>query len=122
MSAPLFDPTAGPVGRDVIAALCRSKLFREYSSVFTKATGLPLALRPLEYWQLAHHGKTNENRFCALLAERPVSRGHQRSCVSHAITAITAITSRQPIRERQPMRIVSLSAGRRRARDSASPR
>jgi AraC-like DNA-binding protein/ligand-binding sensor protein len=63
----LFDPS----NRDLVSALSKSKLFREYAGVFTKATGLPLALRPLEYWQLAHHGQTNENRFCALLAERP---------------------------------------------------
>jgi AraC-like DNA-binding protein/ligand-binding sensor protein len=49
--------------------LLRSRLFRDYESVFTKATGLALALRPLEYWQLAHHGQRNENPFCALLAE-----------------------------------------------------
>jgi AraC-like DNA-binding protein len=53
--------------------LLRSRLFRDYESVFTKATGLPLALRPLEYWQLEHHQKTNENKFCALLAERPAT-------------------------------------------------
>src|SRR3954464_14106322 len=53
--------------------LLRSRLFRDYESVFTKATGLPLALRPLEYWQLEHHQKTNENHFCALLAERPAT-------------------------------------------------
>ena len=53
--------------------LRRSRLFRDYESVFTKATGLPLALRPLEYWQLEHHQKTNENQFCALLAERPAT-------------------------------------------------
>jgi hypothetical protein len=41
--------------------------------VFTTATGLPLTLRPLEYWQLAHHGKKQENPFCALLAERPAT-------------------------------------------------
>lgn len=57
--------------RDLVAALRRSKIFRSYEGVFTKATGLPLALQPLEYWQLAHHGKKNENPFCALLAERP---------------------------------------------------
>ena len=51
--------------------LRRSRLFRDYENVFTKATGLPLALRPLEYWQLEHHQKTNENPFCALLARRP---------------------------------------------------
>jgi AraC-like DNA-binding protein/ligand-binding sensor protein len=59
--------------KQLIDSLLRSHLFRDYESVFTKATGLPLALRPLEYWQLEHHQKTNENRFCALLAERPAT-------------------------------------------------
>lgn len=53
--------------------LRRSRLFRDYESVFTKATGLALALRPLDYWQLEHQGKKNENPFCAQLAERPKS-------------------------------------------------
>ena len=53
--------------------LLRSRLFRDYENVFTRATGLPLALRPLEYWQLEHHDKTNENPFCALLAKRPAT-------------------------------------------------
>jgi len=57
--------------KQLVELLLRSRLFRDYESVFTKATGLPLALRPLEYWQLEHHQKTNENRFCALLAEKP---------------------------------------------------
>ena len=56
---------------ELVDALRRSKLFRDYERVFAQATGLPLALRPLEYWQLAHHGKLNENPFCALLAENP---------------------------------------------------
>jgi AraC-like DNA-binding protein len=57
--------------KQLIDTLLRSRLFRDYESVFTKATGLALALRPLEYWQLEYREKTNENRFCALLAERP---------------------------------------------------
>ena len=57
--------------KQLVELLLRSRLFRDYEGVFTKATGLPLALRPLEYWQLEHHQKTNENRFCALLAEKP---------------------------------------------------
>ncbi len=57
--------------KDVIDALQRSKLFRSYERVFTNATGLPLTLRPLVYWQLAHHGKKHENPFCAMLAENP---------------------------------------------------
>ena len=59
--------------KQLVEMLLRSRLFRDYESVFTKATGLPLALRPLEYWQLEHHHKTNENHFCALLAERPAT-------------------------------------------------
>jgi AraC-like DNA-binding protein/ligand-binding sensor protein len=59
--------------RDLVDALRRSKLFRDYERVFSEATGLPLALQPLEYWQLAHHGKRHENPFCALLAENPKS-------------------------------------------------
>ena len=57
--------------KQLIDMLRRSRLFRDYENVFTKATGLALTLRPLEFWQLAHHGKKNENPFCALLAEEP---------------------------------------------------
>lgn len=59
--------------KQLIDMLQRSRLFRDYESVFTKATGLPLTLRPVEYWQLAHHGKKHENPFCALLAENPAT-------------------------------------------------
>jgi AraC-like DNA-binding protein/ligand-binding sensor protein len=57
--------------KQLIDMLQRSRLFRDYENVFTKATGLALSLRPLEFWQLAHHGKKHENPFCRLLAERP---------------------------------------------------
>jgi AraC-like DNA-binding protein/ligand-binding sensor protein len=59
--------------KQLIDTLLRSRLFRDYETVFTKATGLPLTLRPVEFWQLAHHGKNHENPFCALLAERPAT-------------------------------------------------
>src|SRR6266480_2699278 len=59
--------------KQLIDMLRRSRLFRDYESVFSKATGLALALRPLDYWQLEHQGKKQENPFCALLAERPKS-------------------------------------------------
>src|SRR5262249_27446822 len=60
----------------------RSKLFRRYEQVFSEATGLPLTLRPVDYWQLEHNGKNHQNRFCAMLAERPTTlavclRAHQ---------------------------------------------
>src|SRR5213595_1257786 len=64
-------PTSKTANRELIDALRRSRMFRDYEAVFTKATGLPLTLRPLEFWQLAHRGKKNENVFCAMLAEHP---------------------------------------------------
>ena len=59
--------------KELVYMLRRSRLFRDYENIFTKATGLPLTLRPLEFWQLAHHGKKQENPFCALLAENPAT-------------------------------------------------
>jgi AraC-like DNA-binding protein len=56
--------------KGLLEALISSKLFQEYERAFTAATGLPVALRPVETWQLPHHGKTNEGPFCALMAER----------------------------------------------------
>jgi AraC-like DNA-binding protein/ligand-binding sensor protein len=61
--------------RELIDMLRRSRLFREYENVFSKATGLPLALRPVDYWQLEHHGKKQENPFCALLGKNPATLG-----------------------------------------------
>jgi len=59
--------------KQLVNMLQRSRLFRDYENVFTRATGLALTLRPLEFWQLAHHGKKHENPFCAMLAEKPKS-------------------------------------------------
>ena len=38
--------------KQLIDTLRRSKLFRRYEQVFSEATGLPLTLRPVDYWQL----------------------------------------------------------------------
>ena len=59
--------------KKLIEALRQSKLYRQYERTFTDATGLPLALRPVEFFGLPFHGKKNENPFCALLAERKSS-------------------------------------------------
>ena len=56
--------------KQLINTLLHSRLFRDYENVFTKATGLALVLRPLEYWLLEPQQKARENRFCALLAQR----------------------------------------------------
>jgi AraC-like DNA-binding protein/ligand-binding sensor protein len=73
MTTPGLDADGAKENRELIDALRRSKLFRSYEQVFSEATGLPLALRPVDYWQLEHQGKKNENPFCALLAERPAT-------------------------------------------------
>ncbi len=56
--------------RTLVDGLRRSKVYRQYEKVFTEATGLPLALRPTESFELPFHGKKNENPFCAFLADR----------------------------------------------------
>jgi AraC-like DNA-binding protein/ligand-binding sensor protein len=49
---------------------CRqSDIYRDYERAFSDATELPLSLRPAEFWQLADHGKSRENPFCALMAK-----------------------------------------------------
>jgi len=73
MSDAALPANEGSANKQLIDALLRSRLFRDYEGVFTKATGLPLTLRPLEYWQLAHHGKKQENAFCAMLAQKPAT-------------------------------------------------
>ena len=55
-------------------ALAKSPIYRDYETAFHQATGQPLALRPVETWQLPHHGQKSENPFCAMMASR------SRSC------------------------------------------
>src|SRR2546423_13551261 len=69
--------TYGALGdKGLIEALMNSKVFQDYERAFTEATGLPVALRPVESWQLPHHGKRNEGPFCALMSEK------SRACAS----------------------------------------
>src|SRR5689334_23619044 len=62
--------------RGLIEALAGSKVFQEYERGFTETTGLPVALRPVETWQLPHHGKRNEGPFCSLISQK------SRACAS----------------------------------------
>jgi AraC-like DNA-binding protein/ligand-binding sensor protein len=62
--------------RGLVEALAGSKIFQDYERAFTEATGMPVALRPVETWQLPHHGKRNEGPFCALISEK------SRSCAA----------------------------------------
>ncbi len=59
-------------GRDenleLLRAIANSKVFTEFGRAFTRATGLPLALRPVESLQLSFHDRRNQGPFCALMA------------------------------------------------------
>ena len=62
--------------RSLVEALTQSKIFQEYERAFTEATGMPMALRPVETWQLPLHGKRHESPYCALMSEK------SRACAS----------------------------------------
>jgi AraC-like DNA-binding protein len=57
-------------GRALVETLCKSKIYQDYERAFSEATGLVLALRPVESWQLPHHGKRHENPFCGIMAQK----------------------------------------------------
>jgi AraC-like DNA-binding protein/ligand-binding sensor protein len=81
---------------NVIDALRSSDLYKEYERAFNEATGLPLALRPVESWQLPHHAQRKENPFCALLAERSKSCAAclqtQQSLAEKAVEKAASVT------------------------------
>ncbi|HWW00162.1 MAG TPA: helix-turn-helix domain-containing protein [Candidatus Acidoferrum sp.] len=62
--------------RSLIDALTHSKVYQDYEKAFTEATGLPVALRPVESWQLPLHGKRHEAPYCAFMSEK------SRACAS----------------------------------------
>ena len=53
---------------ELLRAIAASKLFIEFERAFTRATGLPLALRPVESFQLSLQDCRNRGPFCALMA------------------------------------------------------
>jgi len=71
--SPAYKPraTGSPSSdRALIEALVASKVYQEYERAFSEATGMPVALRPVETWQLPLHGKKNEGSFCAMISEK----------------------------------------------------
>jgi hypothetical protein len=45
--------------KQLIDQLSRSEIYNDYERAFGETTGLPLTLRPVEDFQLAHHGQTS---------------------------------------------------------------
>ncbi len=54
--------------RDLVRQLRESEIFKDYEKAFRETTGLPIHLRPIEAFDLPHHGDPNESPFCALMA------------------------------------------------------
>ena len=50
--------------RALIDALTNSRVYREYERAFSDLTGLPIALQPVETWQMPPHCKRNQTPFC----------------------------------------------------------
>ena len=76
-----MDPAGSPhltpqQSRTLVAQLKRSRIYRDYEQAFRETTGLPIALRPLEAFDLPHHGDPKENPFCALMVKS------NRSCAA----------------------------------------
>ena len=62
--------------KKLIEALTNSQIYQDYERAFSDATGLPVALRAVESWQLPLHGKKCESPFCGLMAQK------SRSCAA----------------------------------------
>lgn len=54
--------------RRLAERLAESPVFREFQQAFEAATSLPLTLRSVESWKLAHVASDNQNGFCALMS------------------------------------------------------
>lgn len=62
--------------RALVAQLKRSQIYRDYEQAFRDTTGLPIALRPIEAFDLPHHGDPKENPFCGLMS------GNNHTCAA----------------------------------------
>jgi len=60
--------TKNPEDR-LIQQLTRSKIYQDYERAYSEATQMPLSLRPVDIWNMAHRGKKFENPFCALISQ-----------------------------------------------------
>ena len=57
----------------LIEILARSEMFQNYERAFNDLTGMPLALRPVEMWELPRDGRGQQSQFRAEMAGRNCS-------------------------------------------------
>lgn len=62
-------PAANESGRNVVAHLRQSEIYRSYQQAYETTTGLPLALRAAGSFQSPLHGSKRANSFCTLMAK-----------------------------------------------------
>ena len=62
--------------RSLSKKLSETQIYRDYEKAFSEASGLPLAIRPIQSFQMAMQGKRNQNPFCAIMAKT------SKSCVT----------------------------------------
>lgn len=63
-----METTVASDARAMVDQLRQSRIYRDYETAFRETTGLPIALRTTEAFNLPHHGDPNENPFCMLMA------------------------------------------------------
>ena len=70
--------TARSSDQEVMRHLSRSQIFKDYERAFSEAMGLPLNIRAHNSWSPAHHGKTDDDSFAAILARfnQEIGRAH----------------------------------------------
>jgi AraC-like DNA-binding protein len=64
-----FGKISAQQSRMLVGQLRRSQVFRDYEHAFRETTGLPITLRPVEAFDLPHHGDPKEAPFCALMTQ-----------------------------------------------------
>ena len=78
---------------ELLKAIANSKVFTEFVRAFTRATGLPVALSPVESLQLAFHNCRDQMPFCALMARESRTCG---ACLqSQSQVALNAVEKPQ---------------------------
>lgn len=75
---------------ELLKVIAASKVFTEFERAFTGATGLKVALRPAQSFQLSFQDRRNQGPFCALMARENRTCGaclHSQSQVAEAAVA-----------------------------------
>ncbi len=78
-----------PDDRQMVQKLVESELYKTFREAFGEITGLPLALRPRDYWHPPLHGVKRENEMCQTIAQNP------RACSSCLETQLKLTESAQ---------------------------